>query len=127
MKVLDPSLRQLLKKTIKKCCGCKSFHVRHYPEPSTGLLSVEHTTQNILFKIIGTDYTGPSLCKTKRGKETKVYILLFTCRVPNTFFVWATYNDSRRAARSRYSMNKKTQTLYQQVRRSSMEKMGKRY
>ena len=64
---------------MKKRYGCKKFRVSHYPEPSTGFLPVERTTQNLPLKIIGIDYACSSMCKTKRCKETKVYILLFTC------------------------------------------------
>ena len=46
-----PSLRQLVKKTSKKYYGCKRFRVSHYPEPSTRLLPVERTTQNLPFKL----------------------------------------------------------------------------
>ena len=56
----------------------KKFQVSHYPKPSFELLPVERTTQNLPFKIIVVDYASPLLCKTKEGKETKVYILLFT-------------------------------------------------
>ena len=81
-----PSLRQLVKKTVKKYYEWKRFQVSHYPGPSTGLLPVERTTQNLPFKIIGVDYAGPVLCKTKVGKETKVYILLFTCSLARTTY-----------------------------------------
>ena len=54
-----------MKKNIKKCYGCKRFHVSHYPEPSTGLLPVEHTSQNLPFKIIGIDYSSPLICLTE--------------------------------------------------------------
>ena len=50
-----PSLRQLVKKTKKKCYGCKRFHVSQYPEPSTRLLPEEHTIQNLPFKMAGID------------------------------------------------------------------------
>ena len=55
------------------------MQVIHYPEPLTVLLPAEHNTQNLPFKIIGIDYAGPLICKTKGGKETKVYIVLFAC------------------------------------------------
>ena len=42
-------------------------------QPSMELLPVERATQNLSFKVIGVDYTGPLLCKTKKDKETKVY------------------------------------------------------
>ena len=74
-----PSLWQLVKKTIKKCFGCKRCRVSHYPDTSTGLLPLERTTQNLPFKIIGVDYASPLICKAKGGKETEVYVLFFTC------------------------------------------------
>lgn len=43
-----------------------------------GLLPTDRTSQDLPFKIIGTDYAGPFLCKSK-NKEIKVYLLLFTC------------------------------------------------
>ena len=72
VRVLDLKLQQLVKKTIKKCCGCKRFLVDHYTEQSAGLFPEKRTTQNLPFNIIGVDYAGPLLCKTKGGKETKV-------------------------------------------------------
>lgn len=50
-----PRLQQLVKKTNKKCYGCKKFHVSQYPEPSTRLLPEEHTIQNLPFKMVGID------------------------------------------------------------------------
>ena len=67
-----------MKEAIEERYGCKRFRVNNYPEPSTGFLPVERTTQNLPFKIIDIDYACPSICKTKRCKETKVYIILFT-------------------------------------------------
>ena len=66
-----PNLRQLVKKTIEKCYGCKRFRVSHYLQPSTGLLPVERTTQNLPFKVIGVDYVGPLICKAKAGKKLR--------------------------------------------------------
>ena len=59
--------------------GYKRFHINYYPEPLTRLSPVERTTQNLPFEIICIDYAGPLICKTRGGKETKVYIILFTC------------------------------------------------
>ena len=58
--------------------GARFFHINQYPKPSMELLPGKHINQNLLFKIIGTYYTGSLLCKIKGGKETKVYILSFT-------------------------------------------------
>ena len=59
------SLRQLVKKTIKKCYGCKRFQVSHYPEPSTGLLP---------FKIISVDYVNTKQKGIKILKYTYYYL-----------------------------------------------------
>ena len=66
-----PSLRQLLKKTIKKYYGCKRFRVSHCPEPSTRLLPVERTTQNLPFTIFGIDYAGPLIYKIEGCKKLR--------------------------------------------------------
>ena len=60
-----------------KYYGCKRVHVSHYPKSSTGLLPVERTSRSLAHKIIDIDYADPLICKTKKGKEGKVYILLF--------------------------------------------------
>ena len=57
-----PRLQELVKKTIKKSYRCKRFQVSHYPELSKGLLSVEDTTKNLPFKILGVDYAVPLSC-----------------------------------------------------------------
>ena len=45
------------------------------------MIPEERITQNLPLKIIGIDYAGPFIRKTKVGKETKVSILLllFIC------------------------------------------------
>ena len=43
------------------------------------MLPADRTNLDLPFKIIGTDYAGPFLCKSKGKKERKVYLLLFTC------------------------------------------------
>ena len=74
-----PTLRQLMKRIIKRCYGCKRFNISHYPKPSQGLMPTERTKQGLPFSVIGTDYAGPFICKTKGIKDIKVYLLLFTC------------------------------------------------
>ena len=83
-----------MKKIIKKCYGCEKFCVSHYAEPSTGLSPIERTTQNLSFKIIDINYAGPLLCKTKKGKKTKVYILLFTCSLTSAIHLEFLPNQS---------------------------------
>ena len=76
-----PGLRQLTKKAISKCHGCKRFHSKPLTTPIAGYSPKTRTEQNLLFKVIGADYAGPIYCKTKSEREVKVYTLLFTCSV----------------------------------------------
>ena len=76
-----PGLRQLTKKVIRKCHGCKRFQSKPFTTPIPGYLPKARTDQNMLFKVIGADYTGPIYCKTKSEREVKVYILLFSCSI----------------------------------------------
>ena len=62
-----PSLRQLVKKTIKKCYGCKRFQVRHYPQPSMGLLPVERSlTKAIHLELLPNQSTPQFIMALKR-------------------------------------------------------------
>ena len=79
-----PILRQLVKRIIKRCYGCKRFNISYYPELSQGLISKGRTKQDLPFLVIGTDYTGPFICKKKGKRDIKVYLLLFTCSLTRT-------------------------------------------
>ena len=50
-----------------------------YPKPSQGLIPTDRTKQDLPFSVIGTDYAGPFICKTKGKRDIKVYLFLFTC------------------------------------------------
>ena len=73
------TLRQLVKRIVKRCYSCKRFNISHYPKPSQGLIPTDRTKQDLPFSVIGTDYAGPFICKTKGKRDIKVYLLLFTC------------------------------------------------
>ena len=73
------TLRQFVKRIIKRCYGCKGFNISHYPKPSQGLIPTDRTKQDLPFSVIGTDYAGPFICKTNGKRDIKVYLLLFTC------------------------------------------------
>ena len=60
-----PTLRQLVKRIIKRCYGCKRFNISHYPKPSQGLMPTDRTKQDLPFSLMGTDYAGPFICRTK--------------------------------------------------------------
>ena len=76
-----PILRQLVKRIIKKCYGCKRFNITHYPKPSQGLIPTDRTKQDLPFSVIWTDYAGPFICKTKGKGDIKDYLLLSTCNL----------------------------------------------
>ena len=88
------TLRQLVERVLRQCYGCKKFHVKSYPVPQKGLLSADRTNLDLPFKIIGIDYAGPFLCKSKGEKERKVY-----------------------------RQREETTAVYQQMQRSSIGKM----
>ena len=46
------------------------------------MLPADRANLDLPFKIIGTDYAGPFLCKSKGKNERKVYLLLFSCSLP---------------------------------------------
>ena len=64
-----PTLRQLTKKIINKCYGCKRFNTKPYPSPILGWLLKDRGEQNLPFKVIGVDYAGPIYCKKDQIRE----------------------------------------------------------
>ena len=38
-----PTLRELVKRRIKRCYGCKRFNISHYPKPLQGLIPTDRT------------------------------------------------------------------------------------
>ena len=87
------TLRQLVKRILKRCCGCKRFNIIHYRKSSQGLIPTHRTKQDLPFSVIGRDYAGPFICKKKRKRDIKVYLLLFTCNhtraVYLSLFTWS--------------------------------------
>ena len=56
-----PTLRQLVKRIIKRCYGCKRFNISHYPKPSQGLIPTDKTKQDLTFSVIRTNYAGRAI------------------------------------------------------------------
>ena len=52
------TLRQLVKRIIKRRYGCRRFSISHYPKPSQGLIPTDRTKQDTPFSVIGADYAG---------------------------------------------------------------------
>ena len=74
-----PRLRQLTKKVIRGCFGCKKFHALTFQRPPPGNLPIDHTMGSVPFQVLGVDYAGPIQYKISKKKEGKAYILLFAC------------------------------------------------
>ena len=68
-----------MKRIIKRCYGCKRFNISHYLKPSQGIIPIDKTIQDLPLSVIGTDYAGPFICKTKGKRDIKVYLMLLTC------------------------------------------------
>ena len=58
-----PGLRQVTKKVISKCQGCKRFQSKPFTKPIPGYLPKTRTEQNLPFKVVRADYAGPNYGK----------------------------------------------------------------
>ena len=74
-----PKLRSLVKKIRKNCYGCKRFQVTSFAEPPPGMLPLDRTKGSRAFQVIGVDYAGPLIYRTRANRLRKAYILLFSC------------------------------------------------
>ena len=74
-----PRLRQLTKKVIRGCFGCKKFQATAFHRPPPGNLPVDRTVGSVPFQVLGVDYAGPITYKISKKKDGKAYILLFAC------------------------------------------------
>ena len=74
-----PRLRQLTKKVINDCFGCKKFQAKAFGSPPPGNLPIDRTMGSAPFQVLGVDYAGPILHKINKKRDGKAYILLFAC------------------------------------------------
>ena len=74
-----PKLRQLTKKIVRACFGCKRFHTMALKEPPQSSLPTERTVGERPFQVIGLDYAGPLYHKKREKTMGKAYILLLKC------------------------------------------------
>ncbi|XP_068708043.1 uncharacterized protein [Montipora foliosa] len=82
-----PTLRQLVKRLIKRCYGCKRFHVSAFASPPPGYLPIDRTEGTSLFQVVGIDYAGPVKYRDGRNKEGKVYIVLYACSLSRALYL----------------------------------------
>ncbi|XP_068691044.1 uncharacterized protein [Montipora foliosa] len=71
-----PRLRRLVKRTVKKCYGCKRFQAVALAKPPPGLLPQERTKAAGVFELVGVDFAGPTKYRKSSRQEGKAYSLL---------------------------------------------------
>ena len=54
-----PRLRQLTRKVVKRCFGCRRFQAKAIVQPPPGLLPLDRTDGTRPFQTIGVDFAGP--------------------------------------------------------------------
>ena len=81
-----PRLRQLARKVIKNCFGCRRFQAKALEQPPPGLLPRERTEGNRPFQAVGVDFAGPVKYRSLKT-EKKAYIVLFACSLTRAVYV----------------------------------------
>ena len=94
MYLLDLSLRQFTKSIIRNCYGCKQHYAVSNPQPKPGPLPKDRSEAAMPFQVIGTDYASPIYYRTKSKKESKAYILLFSCSLNRAVHLELTPNST---------------------------------
>ena len=84
-------LRQLTKRIIKDCYGCKRYHIKPYEALPPGQLIKARLLGIRAFQVIGLDFAGPMTYKKGGSKANKFYILLFTCSLSREILHIAVY------------------------------------
>ena len=73
----EPRLRQLKKRVIRGCYGCKKFRVTGFSNPPAGKPPTDRTEGLAPFQVVGLDFAGPIGYKLKTNTQGKAHILLF--------------------------------------------------
>lgn len=71
-----PTFTKLVKRLTKHCYSCEKFHAKNCLWPTKKSLSTDSTNPDSGFKIIGKDYVGSFVCRSKGKKRVRGYILL---------------------------------------------------
>ena len=74
-----PHLRQLVKKVLKSCWGCKRFQAIALDTPAPGLLPKERTEGSTAFGVVGVDFAGPIRYRKSTKVDGKAYLVLYAC------------------------------------------------
>ena len=86
-KLWVPRLRKLVKRTLKKCWGCKRFRAVPVHGPPQAPLPRERTEGDTPFNVIGVDFAGPVKYLEKPKKEKKAYVALYSCSLTRGVFL----------------------------------------
>ena len=82
-----PKLRQLTKRVIHKCYGCKRFPAVACTAPAVGNLPLDHTSSSRQFHMIGINFAGPLIYIKKWKQEEKVYLLVYSCSLTRAVYM----------------------------------------
>ena len=82
-----PRLRQLVKRLIKRCYGCKRSHAVAYSNLPPGNLPQDRTVETTPFPVVGVDYAGPVKYRVSRNREGKAYIVLYACSLSRALYL----------------------------------------
>lgn len=82
-----PRLRQLVKRLIKRCYGCKRFHAVAHSNLPPGNLPQDRTVETTPFQVVGVDYAGPVKYRVSRNREGKAYIVLYACSLSRALYL----------------------------------------
>ena len=75
-----PGARQLIRKLLRHCVICRKTEGKPYQTPDPPPLVKCRVQETQPFEVTGVDFTG-ALYVRDTGKESKVYVCLFTCAV----------------------------------------------
>ena len=64
---------------MKRCYGCKRFHVKAFQVPPPGKLPTTRTKETTPYQVVGVDFAGPIRYSLKSKKEAKAYLALYAC------------------------------------------------
>ena len=82
-----PRLRQLAKRLMKRCYGCKRFNLSAYANPPPGNLPQDRTVGASPFQVVGVDYAGPIKYRASRNSEGKAYIVLYAYSLSRALYL----------------------------------------
>ena len=81
-----PRLRQLTRKVVKRCFGCRRFQAKAIVQPPPGLLPLDRTDGTRPFQTIGVDFAGPISILRNPSKKRSL-ILCCTCAVTQAVYL----------------------------------------